>query len=466
MSPTKTTAKRNVVTLDRENSVSFPASELARLSPSARERLDRLAEVERSSASSDTAYLRANRRWRVGRVVLDRYIVAVPPPIVASSFVDFYIFASGASLSEQREAQRTGGTQLSRIGGHDVFLELMGYRFACATENLIHEGIRRGYVRRRERIRTLRGTPQWNRDFGRHPAAGRTCRYYSFTVDTPLNRAILTGLRAASRILLHKETLGILAGCRRSFSDVAAQTELTDRKAEVLRSRMTRLEDHYEIPLTLSVAFAQNASISDVFASGKGEMPAIEFSLPELFEAFVERCLREGFRGTTVDVRVQFRDRTAIFDGFGAPYREVRPDFVLFRDGLPVAVVDAKFKPRYLRGGATGRLPKRNRVSSRDIYQLSFYQARLQARYSLPEPPRAYIVAPKLDGSERMPGRERRRIRWKDERAAGNGFGLDVLPFPVEAVLTAVKKGGSPASVFRSNSELEDFFASARQIDT
>ena len=135
----------------------------------------------------------------------------------------------------------------------------------------------------------------------------------------------------------------------------------------------------------------------------------MEFDFARLFERVVARLLQELGAANGLELRLNTRDRQALEYLDGRTYRAVEPDITVWRDGSPVAVVDAKFKPRYV-GGVDGQVSK---VTSADIYQLLFYQSRLHAQHPDGRVPLGIIVSPIV-----VPGDAReipdQVVLWKD----------------------------------------------------
>jgi hypothetical protein len=129
-------------------------------------------------------------------------------------------------------------------------------------------------------------------------------------------------------------------------------------------------------------------------------------------------------------VKPQQPDRGALIDRDGDRYRQVRPDIVVYRDDIPVAVIDAKYK-EYWKGSTPDRLPLR-RIDNADLYQLFFYSQRLQLRYGLPRPPKAIIVSPLPAEDERegtpVVADQFRQVVWRAGQESPSQLHLVLLP--------------------------------------
>ncbi|MGE0454011.1 MAG: hypothetical protein AB7O37_18180 [Vicinamibacteria bacterium] len=131
-------------------------------------------------------------------------------------------------------------------------------------------------------------------------------------------------------------------------------------------------------------------------------------------------------RGLTA--RSQQADGGALLDRDGHVYASVRPDLVVYEGGLPVAVVDAKYKDYW--PARDDHSPVR-RIGNDDLYQLFFYSQRLQLRYGLAVAPPAFIVAPLPAEDERRArviGDRFTAVRWEAGSQAGCEVALVLLP--------------------------------------
>jgi hypothetical protein len=109
---------------------------------------------------------------------------------------------------------------------------------------------------------------------------------------------------------------------------------------------------------------------------------------------------------------------------------------------VPVGVIDAKFKPRYINRRKPSSNEPEAKVTNADIYQLFFYQTRLQVLHGLAVPPRAAIVAPLL-GDFGIADASRRKIRYSEVSSGrGSASTLSVLPIALAPVLRSLRISG------------------------
>lgn len=106
---------------------------------------------------------------KVGRARVADLVVTVPPRMAPDLFVTFFLFANGL---DARQATRPSAAVAYVSKGPDAFLALLARLMIQAAERTASIRVARRYVRAEDRIKTLRGTPLWARDFGRHFGRG------------------------------------------------------------------------------------------------------------------------------------------------------------------------------------------------------------------------------------------------------------------------------------------------------
>lgn len=413
---------------------------------------------------ADVTYVRgrllltAGRRQRVGRTRIRHYVITVPAPMPPAEFVDFVLYAAGLDLHKFVE-RRPALVDVGRRRKADIFLALLANLQVASAEKILRQQVAREYTACEDRQRLLRGRPIWAKDFGRHPAEGITCRYRVLDTDNLFNRLVLTGLEASASILA-----GSGVGVRASnqvfiWRSLATSTAPKPTDYEYALGRLNRLTEHYRPVLVLSQTVVFGLTPLDVFAGSQTPFQTIEFSLPFLYERFVARFLSAVIRDFGLTLTFREEDRRAILDARGETYRRIEPDFVLFRGRFPVAVIDAKFKPRYVLGRPASAIPRQNRVTTDDIFQVFFYQARLQARYLPARQLLGAILAPCLQDSP-VSDLDRRTITWSGDDPS-DIFELRVLPLHLPLILEKLRDGTDELGVLHHLPELKELLLRA-----
>lgn len=401
----------------------------------------------------DNLLIQKNSNYRVGRVIFGKKVFIVPPPFDPHIFVDFFLYASGVNL-ENSLFRKSAFVDLSRIRQSDQFLLLMALLYIDITEDLLSKGPARRYETELKRIKVIRGKPTWSRDFGHHPSLGITCKYSTLTTENLLNQIILAGLLSIERIVYGSRLQS------RLLSQIFAWRSLTNpiipTISDFIRAerQINNLTDSYRAALIFAKAFILGYSPDNPFFGTTSNLQELEFSLPSLFEDFIERFIQAVVPYFGFTSRSQAIDNEAIIDGEGSNYRDIKPDIVIYKDNLPIAIVDTKYKPRYVNNNPGTTIPKEKRVTNSDIYQIFFYQARFQLINELLEPPIALIIAPQVPIKRSISELSKRTIHWYTEKEDTLKYKLTVIPFPIADILACLRKGDNEFMSLHIASEL------------
>ncbi len=373
--------------------------------------------IAESALVDGEVWVRRNREHWVGRCRIpgSDLVLTAAPDFDPALFADFFLY-SRTGL-RRRAARAPAGT---RAGDH--FAHFVAELFVEVVEHDVAARIARRYRPQVERSQVLRGRPLW--DFGRPIAGWVDCRVHWLNVDNRLNRLVLAGLRVAHRLVRSSRSSALL----HLFRSLCSESWPTASDFDLAGRQINALTRHYELALELSRALVLRLD-PELFESGGSRMVGFELYVPGLFESFLYHLVKEAF--PALDVVEQSSDSKALVDLRGKTYRRIRPDVEVSAGGLPLAVLDAKYKPRYMRG---------TKASTGDLYQLFFYQARLQHRAGLDTPPMAAIVAPSF-GTAPPPFRQRVVRRSAQDASAV----VNVLDLPLPAVLARLDRGALEA---------------------
>lgn len=436
------------LTLDDDRRHDLAGVDPEDLSPAASKALTDLCDVARRRDGSPTVRRRVNR---VGRVALPGVTIDVPPPLEARAFAAFYLFALGHDLTGYLERE-PAPEHLERTRDDPAYLRLLANLLVRSSSTILAKHIAQRYERMIDRPTSLRGRPRLGADFGRHPAEGRTCEYFEKTTDTLLNRLVLAGLEMATPIL--SGTASERAGTTQLFAwrSLATPYFPGPHDFELAAIKTDRLTAHYRLPLAVARALMFGATPVPIDSRLREQMQTLFFDMPRLFELFVTRLLTEAAPSLGISVVGQYRVRRALVDGIGKHYRTVRPDVLISSlAGKPIAVLDAKYKPRYLKRRA-GRPAL---VTPADTYQMFFYEARIRRRHQLADPLPSAIIAPQLESA--LPDDRFLRIRWAE---AGESLQISLVPVPIAVVAEAIADGRGAAAALHQAPHLFQFIGS------
>ncbi|MFJ4036903.1 hypothetical protein ACIPVB_02365 [Microbacterium sp. NPDC090007] len=203
-------------------------------------------------------------------------------------------------------------------------------------------------------------------------------RFDEKTTDVLENRLVLAGIAGAQRWLPGAVQLRTQEFVWRSLAEpvVPAQHDF-DRAM----SRLNRLTEAYRPVLALARALLFGLNFEPDRADVGIDAPTFDLAL--LFETLVEDIAALAYKRRGLQVTRQTSEGQALVDGLGRTYRSIRPDLV-YDGGVPVRVIDSKFKPVYASGG--DEPSGKHRLSREDIFQTFFYATRLAQRHDQSPP--------------------------------------------------------------------------------
>ncbi len=398
-------------------------------------------------------WVRRKASWVVGRLEVDGYLIEVPSPVPPGVLIPLMLYAEGVEVST------LASLPLSALQGRGVAfqLQLAQVFIREVIARLGGDGVRK-YAEFSERTQMLRGRPLWESTFGKHPSSGVKCRTHQLVTDHALNQLILAGLKLSMRILKDEPgSRGEAARMVARWEILASPCTPSSEIFETAFRNLNRLTERYRVPLQLARILLLRLQL-DPFHSGVSFAPSVVLNLASMLERVLARLIIDGvYKVPGADVEVQDVDDTSFVDGYGAAYRSVRPDLIVRLNKIPVAIIDAKFKARYVESESIDKLAGENRVSTADLFQLAFYQTRTQHRYGLTKPPVAVIVAPYL-GARLVPHQLLRTIRWL---GYDDVLGTKVIPLPLVDLVNAMTDGRPSSEIISSASELYELIFSA-----
>lgn len=331
---------------------------------------------------------------RVGVLELPGIRIQVRPKISESQFTTLLRYALGGQV-RATDLQATSSVQWTR--GFENAL----CRVLCdEIEEILRVGLSRKYVEREEPVGVLRGRPIWHLNFPWLGSKAREihCRHHCLTYDNLDNRLLREGLARASIVVTGEMKTAALQYLSHLLHLVTSQ-EVNLPDFDLAIKNYSRLNEHYRVAHGLCKMFIFGLSPESFFSGGSQRVFGLVLDMAALFEMFVGKLLEDLLKPRGFSIKSQLPDRGALLDADDKVYSTVRPDFVVSRANRVVAVVDAKYKEYWL-ATTDGSRPQR-KMANEDIYQLFFYQQRLQRLHGLPKPPLAIIAAPLPDEAER-----------------------------------------------------------------
>jgi 5-methylcytosine-specific restriction enzyme subunit McrC len=296
----------------------------------------------------------------VGRVRLGDLEVTVVPKLDQSSLLNLLRYAYGF-----RKLKRL--PEVSQSLGQSAFLDLLVYQLVLEVQEVHSRGLHRTYVRRGDWLTAPRGRIDTRRlaAEGGVMTAALPCIHYPRSVDTPLNRVLHAGLdlgrRVAGDLQLRRTATRLMA----VLGEVVTPTPLTPAVLDRAGMALSRLTAAYgpAVNLTRLLYESQGVVLGD---SGESvRLPGFLFDMNGFFQAILSRFLGDYLPEFAVHDEKRLRGVFQYAPGFNPANRRPpvpRPDFVVFRQGRPVALLDAKYRDLWERS-----LPRDM------LYQLAIY---------------------------------------------------------------------------------------------
>jgi 5-methylcytosine-specific restriction enzyme subunit McrC len=299
-------------------------------------------------------------RDQVGTIVLPTTDVLIRPKIDIPDF--FFLLSYAAKIRWSTEVFPYAFTD-------DLFASLVWF-FDAEMERARVYGLPRDYVDTQETLSTIRGRIDVGeqlrqRQLRPYPLE---CRFQEYTQDTDLNRVLKEAHAAALAIPGLDNRLAVRVGerYRRLFADVSAAS-YADGVPEV---RFTRLTAHWQPAFWLASLLISFRALQD--EQGRIVGRAFTVRMDRVFERFVELVVTEELARAGWEVSPQLPvslttgaqviETKDLLTGVG-----MRPDLIIQKAGIPVAVADVKYR----------RTEDVGDFQQPDVYQLFAYCAAL-----------------------------------------------------------------------------------------
>lgn len=347
------------------------------------ERLDRAAQL---SVTRDLqGRLIARSTSYVGRIRVGPLRIAIHPKIA----VDCLQTLMACALSPRNLALFDPTTAPLESA---VFIDLLGWLLVREVDEIVAAGLFGDYDAQEDWLSAPRGRLLVTRLATRGPRASvqLPCRHLPRRHDHPLNRLMLACV-SEMRTVVQNPALGFELHARAlTLGDHVASTPLT---ADLLRAAVVRLDRrnrYYEGIVRIAELLLTARTTAHANGPDEAEIIGHLFDMNLLFERFVARlCTDFAPAGLTVQTQETLPSAyTYSANPHGWRVPRLRPDIVVRRANVPVAVIDTKYK------SLAGVRP-----SPEDIYQTTIY-----AMAFGPRPVPVSIVYPGLHEESTVPG--------------------------------------------------------------
>ncbi|MFO8146886.1 MAG: McrC family protein [Gillisia sp.] len=240
---------------------------------------------------------------------------------------------------------------LSRMPLLDVFINM----FLDELDILVKQGIRKGYIRERENLHTLKGKLNFNENI-KHNLIHKErffCEYDDFNPNRPENKLIKSTL-----LNVHKKSKSSSTQARaRRFLFIFDEIDQSSNyEKDFAKCKHNRLVSNYEQILIWCRIFLQNKTFSSY--KGNDLAFALLFPMEKIFEDFVAHELR-----VAPELRKEYSIRTQKIIGrlLTDGSHKMQPDILLEKNQETI-IIDTKWK-----------IPQKDKIAQSDLYQMFAY---------------------------------------------------------------------------------------------
>ncbi len=241
-------------------------------------------------------------------------------------------------------------------------LEVFISAFLAEFDNVVRDGLQSDYEIRRGNLNALRGKLLISEQIKKNIFPYRFySQYLEFSIDNPVNRIIkatLSKLLGISSDLTNQEKIRLFLDYLASVGSSANLQADLNKTVELNRSY-----NRYSVLLEWARVFISNQS----FTSNSGEQNNISvlFPMQKVFEDYISFHFKKHSTGFSVKAQENLlyltsQDTKQLF--------RLRPDVVVYKNGVPVLIIDAKWKVLDSRNKS-----KNYGISEKDMYQLYAY---------------------------------------------------------------------------------------------
>lgn len=289
---------------------------------------------------------------------------------------------------------------LSRMPLLDVFINM----FLEELDTLVKQGIRKGYIRERENLHTLKGKLNFNENI-KHNLIHKErffCEYDDFNSNRPENKLIKSTLQN-----IHKKSkLSSTQARARRFLFIFDEIDKSvNYEKDFAKCKHNRLVSNYEQILIWCRIFLQNKTFSSY--KGNDLAFALLFPMEKIFEDFVAHELRKEY-----SISIQKKIGKLIQN---VKYHEMQPDILINKKDETI-VVDTKWK-----------IPQKDKIAQSDLYQMFAYGTHKERIIN--DTKKIILIYPATDTTENTDTNNEKSPYWFYKKEKDGGLELHVFYF-------------------------------------
>jgi 5-methylcytosine-specific restriction enzyme subunit McrC len=278
----------------------------------------------------------------VGTVGVGHVRISIVPKIRGAPLLGLLRYAYGL-----RNLRLFPNTEQTIANGS--FQDLFVAQLVEEADDLLRRGLRREYMRVDAELESPRGRIDFQRiaRTRTETRVGLACQYHPRIDDCLINQLLLAGLREARSLTSDRGLRERLARSAAVMDESVSTARLDRHLLERSRREQNRLTAAYRPAVEIIELLYAGSGVVQEGSERRAEFRGFLFDMNRFFQALIGRFLRDNLQGYQVKDEHALRDIFSYVQGHNPKHRrhpKPRPDFVVFGEGGPQALLDAKYR--------------------------------------------------------------------------------------------------------------------------